>query len=139
MLNPDRFPSILFRSWRSSLRALGASAGILALAFTICISVHHVSNATATDSRPLAANMVQSATDLNWRQSPSSVLNSPGRNSVTLDPCPPGVIAVEPSYYVYISGFGTQKPCWLRAAHAKEMGDQAHWSLLLQIRILLAT
>ena len=107
MLNPDRFPKILFRSWRSSGRALGASAGVVALALVICISVHHALYAAASDSGPLAANMVRSATDLNWRQSPSSVLDSPGRNSVTLDPCPPGVIAAEPWYYVYISGAGT--------------------------------
>ena len=106
----DRFSSILSRSSRSSLRALCASAGLLALALTICMSVHHASFATATDSRPLAANIVRSATDLNWRQSPPSVLNSPGRNSVTLDPCPPGVMAAEPWYYVYISGVGIAEP-----------------------------
>ena len=112
MLNPYRIPGRLFRSgraswWRSSLRALGASAGVLALALTIVISVHHAPYAAASDSGPLAANAVRSAPDLNWRQSPSSDLNSPGRNSTTLDPCPPGVIAAEPWYYVYISGTGT--------------------------------
>lgn len=112
MLNPDRFPHSLFHSWRSSswrssLRALGASAGVLALALAVCISLHHAPYAAASDSGPLAANVVRSATDLNWRQSPSSALNSPGRNSVTLDPCPLGVIAAEPWYYVYISGSGT--------------------------------
>jgi hypothetical protein len=110
MLNPDRFPGSLFRSWgsssrRSARRALGATAGVLALA--VCISVHHAPYAAAFDSGPLAANIVRSATDLNWRQSPTSVLISPGRNSVTLDPCPPGVFATEPWYYVYISGTGT--------------------------------
>ena len=109
MLNPDRFPGSQFRSWRSSLRALGASAGVLALALAIFISIHH-GRAAASDSGPLAMNVVRSATDLNWRQGPSSVLDSPGRNSVTLDPCPPGVIAAEPYYYVYISGAGTPEP-----------------------------
>src|SRR5580658_118286 len=112
MLNPHRFPGSLFRSWRasswrSSLRALGASAGALVLALAIFVSVHHAPFAAASDSGPLAANVVRAATDLNWRQSPSASLNSPGRNSVTLDPCPPGVIAAEPWYYVYISGTGT--------------------------------
>src|SRR5580658_11088072 len=114
MLNPDRFPGSLFRSWRASqtrasspLRTLGASAGVLVMALAIFFSVHHAPYAAASDSGPLAANVVRLATDLNWRQSPSASLNSPGRNSVTLDPCPPGVIAAEPWYYVYISGTGT--------------------------------
>jgi hypothetical protein len=116
MLNPDRFPGSLFRSgrassghsgWRSSLRTLGASGAILVLAAAIFVSVHHAPYAAASESGPLAANVVRSATDLNWRQSPSASLNSAGRNSVTLDPCPPGVIAAEPWYYVYIAGTGT--------------------------------
>lgn len=111
MLNPDRFPGSLFRSWRFSARrsaqALGASVGIVALALAVCLSVHHAPYASASDSGPLAVNIVRSATDLNWRQSPGSVLSSPGRNSVTLDPCPPGVFAAEPWYYVYISGTGS--------------------------------
>jgi hypothetical protein len=112
MLNPDRFPRSLFHSWRSfslrsSLRALCASAGVLAMGLVIFISLHRGPYAAASDSGPLATNVVRSATDLNWRQSPSSVLNTPGRNSVTLDPCPPGVLAAEPWYYVYISGAGT--------------------------------
>jgi len=115
MLNPNRFPGSLFRSrraesWRSSLRAMGASAGVLALALAIFISIHHGPYASASDAGPLATNVVRSATDLNWRQSPSSVLDSPGRNSVTLDPCPPGVVAAEPYYYVYISGAGMPEP-----------------------------
>jgi hypothetical protein len=108
MLNPDRFSGILFRSRRFSLQALAASAGIVALALAICALVHRAPYATASDSvGPLAANVVRSAVDFNWRQSPSSLLNSPGKNSVTLEPCPPGVIAAEPWYYVYISGTGT--------------------------------
>ena len=112
MLNPDRFPGNLFRSrksssWRSASRALGASAGVLVVALAVCLSVHHAPYAAASDSGPLAMNIVRSATDLNWRQSPHSVLSSPGRNSVTLDPCPPGVFAAERWYYVYISGTGS--------------------------------
>src|ERR1700757_4535145 len=41
-----------------------------------------------------------------WRQSPGSPLGSRGKNTVTLTPCPLGVIATEPWYYVYISGAG---------------------------------
>jgi len=112
MLNPDRFPGSRFHprrfsSRRAGWRALGTSAGILVLALAVCLSVQHAPYAAASDSGPLAANIVRSATDLNWRQSPASILSSPGRNSVTLDPCPPGVFAAEPWYYVYISGAGT--------------------------------
>ena len=117
MLNPDRFPRSRFQawrsfswrsfSWRSFLRALGASAGLLAMGLAIFVSIHRGPYASASDAGPLAANVVRSATDLNWRQSPSSVLNTPGKNSVTLDPCPPGVLAAEPWYFVYISGSGS--------------------------------
>ena len=111
-MNQKHFPGSPFRSWRSSfcrssLQTLGASAGLLALALAICIAVHHAPYAAASDSGPLAANIVRSATDLNWRQSPTSALNSAGSNSVTLDPCPPGVLAAEPWYFVYLSGTGT--------------------------------
>ena len=75
--------------------------------WAVFVSVHHAPYAAASNSEPLAANVVRSATDLNWRQSPSSSLNSAGRNSVTLDPCPPGVIATESWYFVYLSGTGT--------------------------------
>lgn len=106
MLNPDRF--LGSPSGRYSLRARGgASVGILVLVLAVLIAVRHVSCAAASDSGPLAANVVRSATDMNWRQSPTSMLNSPGKNSVTLESCPPGVIAVEPWYYVYIFGTGT--------------------------------
>ncbi len=97
----------LLCSVRSHLRALVASAGILVFAFIVGMAIHHAPYATASDAGPLATNVVRSATDLNWRQSPSSSLNSSGRNSVTLDSCPPGVIAAEPWYYVYLSGSGT--------------------------------
>jgi hypothetical protein len=107
MLNPDRFPGRLYRPWQPSLRTMSASAGVLMVALAIGVSVYHAPYAAASDSEPLAANVVRSATDFNWRQSPSWVLTSPGRNSVILAPCPPGVIAAEPWYYVYISGTGT--------------------------------
>ena len=132
-MNPDRFPGSSFRSrrpsstssnsWRSYLRrAIGASAGVLVLALAIFVSVHHAPYASASDSGPLAANVIRSATDFNWRQSPSSVLNSPGRNSVTLDPCPPGVIGAEPWYYVYISGTGTPEAALVTGGTCKGDG-----------------
>ena len=112
MLNPDRFPGNLLRSWRSSSwrfssRALGASAGVLVLALAVCISVHHaplrrrLRFGAAGDEHCPVCDGSQLAPES------SSVLSSPGRNSVTLDPCPPGVFAAEPWYYVYISGTGT--------------------------------
>jgi len=91
---------------QSHLRAVVASAGALVLALAVLVSLHHAPYATALQSGPLASNMVRTPSDLNWRQSPTSELNSPGKNSVTLVPCPPGVIASEPWYYVYISGTG---------------------------------
>jgi len=103
MFNWNRFPGSLLQSWRtsswrSSLHAPSASAGVLVIAVTVCLSIHHTPYAAASDSAPLATNVIRSATDLNWQQSPPSVLGAPGRNSVTLDPCPPGVIAAEPLY-----------------------------------------
>jgi len=94
-------------SLRSHLQELVASLGIIILAVMVFISLHHGPYATASDSGPLAANVVRAATDMNWRQSPSSVLISAGRNSVTLSACPPGVLSGEPHYYVYIAGTGT--------------------------------
>ncbi len=107
MSHSDHVPSVLLHKLRSHMRAVAASAGIVALMLVIFISIHHGPYATASDSGPLAANEVRSATDSNWRQSPSSSLTSAGKNSVTLDACPPGVIATEPWYYVYILGTGT--------------------------------
>jgi hypothetical protein len=106
MLKPVRFPGKFFRSRQSLLGAFGASAGILGLVLCV-VSIHHAPYARASEAGPLATNVVRTATDSNWRQSPSSVLSSAGRNSVTLSPCPTGVIASEPWYYVYISGTGT--------------------------------
>lgn len=96
----------LLRSMQSHLRPVAASAGALILAVAVFISLHHGPYATASESGPLASNMIRTPSDLNWRQSPNSGLDSPGKNSVTLVPCPPGVIASEPWYYVYISGTG---------------------------------
>ncbi len=106
MLRPVRFPESLFHSLRSFLRPIVASIGIL-LALALLLAIYHGSYARASEAGPLATNVVRTATDSNWRQSPSSVLNSAGRNSVTLSPCPPGGIGSEPWYYVYISGTGT--------------------------------
>lgn len=94
------------RTWRSSVRAPLAS-GIIAVVLELCFCISLVAYAAASGSGPVATNVIVSATDFNWRQSQSSELSSPGPNSVTLSPCPPGVIASEPWYYVYISGAGT--------------------------------
>jgi hypothetical protein len=106
MLRPVRFPGSLFHSSRSFVRSMHASIGIL-LALALLLAIYHGSYARASEAGPLATNVVRTATDSNWRQSPSSVLSSAGRNSVTLNTCPPGVIAFEPWYYVFISGAGT--------------------------------
>jgi len=99
-------PGKLFQAVRWHLRAWVASAGIVALVLIIWTGIHHGPYATASDSGPLASNAVRSASELNWRQSPSSSLVSPGKNSVTLSSCPPGVTGTEAAYYVYISGTG---------------------------------
>ena len=96
----------LLRSTQSQVRAAAVSASGVALVLIVYVSFHHGAYATAADSEPLATNVVRSATDLYWRQSPASPLESRGKNTVTLSPCPPGVIATEPWYYVYISGAG---------------------------------
>ena len=50
---------------------------------------------------------VKYAVDMNWSQSPSSDLSTPGLNTVSLASCPPGVLGTQPQYYVYVSGTGT--------------------------------
>ena len=94
---------------RSILSHLRAVAGVLVLALAIFVSLHQSPCATASQTGPLASNMVRTPSELNWRQSPTSELDSPGKNAVTLVPCPPGVIASEPWYYVYISGTGNSE------------------------------
>lgn len=107
MFHPNNPIGTLVLLMQLHLRTLAASAGIVVLVLVVFSSLDRAPYATASDSVPLAANVVRSATESNWRQSPLSVLNSPGKNSVTLNPCPQGVIASEPSYYIYISGTGT--------------------------------
>lgn len=106
MFRSNNLTSRLILSFHSHVRAWVASAGIVALVLVICFSVHHAPYARA-DSSSLASNVVRSPIDTNWRQSPASPLSSAGKNSVTLNPCPPGVIASELWYYVFISGTGT--------------------------------
>ncbi len=127
MSNSSRSFTGQFRAWRSSLlrssfRTVGVSAGVLALSLAIFISVHHPPYAAALDSGPLASNIVRSATDMNWRQSPVAFLGSAGRHSVTLNPCPPGVIATEPWYYVYVSGNGTPEAVKVTGGNCKGDG-----------------
>jgi hypothetical protein len=57
----------------------------------------------------LSAGMqaVKYASDFNWSQSPTGDLSVAGNNTVTLSACPPGVLATEAQYYVYIAGTGT--------------------------------
>jgi hypothetical protein len=84
-----------------------AAASIVVLAIGMVLAVHYGPDATAADSGPPATSAVRSARDFDWRQSPDAGLTSTGKNSLTLNPCPPGVLATEPAYYVYITGTGT--------------------------------
>ena len=97
----------LFHSTQSQMKAVAASASAVALVLIAYISFHNSAYATSSDQGPLSTNVIRSATELYWRQSPTSPLESRGKNTVTLTPCPPGVIATEPWYYVYVSGAGT--------------------------------
>ncbi|HEX3819887.1 MAG TPA: hypothetical protein VHW45_06130 [Candidatus Sulfotelmatobacter sp.] len=107
-------------------RALIAAAGIFIVLVAICVPLHRASSAPTVYAGPLATNTIRSAADFNWRQSPVSVLGNPGRNSVTLDSCPPGVIAAEPWYYVYIAG-GTSEAVRVTGGSCK--GDSRQGTL----------
>ena len=99
MFHPNGSVDARFGSARG-LRIL--EPGIVLMVISTFGCVVQVPLATGVDSS-LAANVVRSATEMNWRQNPTSPITT-GKNSVTLDPCPVGVIASEPSYYVHISG-----------------------------------
>jgi hypothetical protein len=77
MLRPVRFPESLFHSLRSFLRPIVASIGIR-LALALLLAIYHGSYARASEAGPLATNVVRTATDSNWRQSPSTMLSSAG-------------------------------------------------------------
>ncbi len=102
----DHRITTLLRSKQSQVRAVTGFVSVVALVLIMPVLFHLGACATASDAGPLARNEVRSATELYWRQSPSSPLETRGKNTVTLSPCPPGVIATEPWYYVYISGSG---------------------------------
>ncbi|HEV2397076.1 MAG TPA: hypothetical protein VGS27_09050 [Candidatus Sulfotelmatobacter sp.] len=93
-------------SLQAQLRTLGAWAALTILPSTVAAAFQQASYASASETVSLASNVVRSAAESNWQQSPSSALNSAGKNSVSLNSCPPGVSASEPWYYVYISGTG---------------------------------
>jgi hypothetical protein len=97
-------------------------APLARFALASCIAVHFGAHASASDSAPLASNVVRSATESNWKKTPSAPLSAPGKNSVTLDACPPGVIATEPDYYVYISGTGHPEPARVTGGTCKGDG-----------------
>ncbi len=115
-------PNRLVLSLRSHLRAVAASAGVVTLCGLVALSMHHASYAKAADSATLASNVVRSAPDLAWKQNPSSSLSSAGRNSINLDSCPPGVIATEPAYYVYIAGSGNPEAVHVNGGTCKGDG-----------------
>jgi hypothetical protein len=51
--------------------------------------------------------MVKYATDFAWTQTAAADLSTAGAKTISLGSCPPGVVAAEPWYYVYIAGTGT--------------------------------
>ena len=110
------------------MRAVCASAGILAIIVGIFIGVHRVPYATASDAGPLAANVVRSAIDTNWHQMPGSSLITSGKKLVTLNPCPLGVVAAEPWYYVYLSGTGTPEAVLVTGGTCKGDGHPGSMS-----------
>jgi hypothetical protein len=72
----------------------------------------YVASAGEYQAKPgggLSAGMqaIKYAPDFNWSQSPTGDLSVAGNNTVTLSACPPGVLATEAQYYVYIAGPGT--------------------------------
>ena len=69
----------LLRSMQSHLRAVAASAGALILALAVFVSFHRGPYAIASESGPLASNMIRTPGDLNWRQSPIPALILPAR------------------------------------------------------------
>lgn len=95
----------LFQFARWHVGAWTASAVVVAVVLVIWAG--YGPYAAASDSGPLASNSVRTPSELNWRENPSASLVSPGKDSVTLSVCPPGVIGTETAYYVYISGTGT--------------------------------
>src|SRR5258708_2579054 len=117
MFDGRSFPQRGFYSWRS----LATSVGILGLALLVYAIFHHAPYASASEL-PLATSTVKSPTDFNWRQSPASDLTSSGKNSVTLDACPTGVIATEPWYYVYISDGGASEAVRVSGGSCKDDG-----------------
>ena len=112
----------LFYSARSYARTLAASGAVVILTLILLVSLHHGPYAKASDSGRLASNVVRSALDSNWRQSPTSPLASAGKNSVTLNSCPAGVIAAEPRYYAYLSGTGIPEPVLVTGGSCKGDG-----------------
>jgi len=106
MFGPDHPIRHFVSSAKSHLTALAASVVMVCAMLVIAFSLHRAPYASASDAGPLATNTARSAMETNWHESPSGSLESVGRSSVSLDACPPGVIAAEPAYFVYISGTG---------------------------------
>lgn len=106
MFRSSRLRGDLFATLRIRARVITTSVAVASLALLAWVSLRHGPYASAKESGPLASSTVHSTADFNWRVSPSSTLHSIGQNSITLDSCPPGVIATEPNYYVYLSGAG---------------------------------
>jgi len=102
MFHSNRVPRLMVCSFRTRFRIVET-----AIVLVFVIPLFLLEGASASESDSLATNQARSASDFKWRQNSLSSLTPPGKNSVTLGACPPGVIAAEPAYYIYISGTGT--------------------------------
>ena len=121
MFRSSRLRGDLFLALRPRVRAI-AIAVLAVAALLIGFSLRRGLYAATKEVGPLASNSIRSATDFNWRLSPSSILHSIGQNSLTLDSCPPGVIAAEPNYYTYLSGTGTPEAVKINGGTCKGDG-----------------
>ena len=61
----------------------------------------------ASNGATAGMSAVKYSPDFNWSQSPAANLTVAGAKTVSLTVCPPGVIASEVAYNVYVAGTGT--------------------------------
>ena len=95
-------------SFRPAISRLSSSISAAAVALGLMIFVPGPLGLRAVAQSDPAATNARSSADFMWRQTPRSAI-SPGKNSLDLNPCPPGVLASEPAYYINLSGSGGQE------------------------------
>ncbi len=89
----------------SARPVLSSSISTATLLLSVMLFVQMSLSLPAVGQSDRSPSNVRSSADFIWRQSSRSAI-SPGKNSLDLNPCPPGVLASEPAYYVNISGAG---------------------------------